>query len=300
MDNNVTRTIYGAAVQSSLFLGLPFSFPEYTTLNQHLSIQKDTLPALNERPTLSYYIWGNRGHTMIMGTDGIPLNDVVQHRATDAGLFGQLPFVLREVNQDLTQAERAKYVLRRQEEHNGVAYYAYYGRRLDKTNMSVGNYLTQVQNGVGTTVPFKPTQANLTPTPQQLANSSTNLINADYVAARARMTLAMSEQDVAEMLNVAKVIFDDERYAIVSEIGLCTGVDKAINASSYGGGTFQFMEAIGVQIAAHVAVYNPLLQTNTGVQIEMDIGVNEPLYALSAIDGRTTSVAAQGGLQEAV
>ena len=290
MDNNVTRTVYGASAQTSLLLGLPFSFLEYSTLNQHLGIQKDTLPSLNDKPNLGYYVWGNRGHSMIIGTDGIPLNEVVQHRATDAGLYGQLPFVLREVNQDLTAAERAKYVLRRQEEHNNAPYYAYYGRRLDKSNMSVGNYFTQVQDGIGVVTNFVPTQANLTPSPQQLSNTATNLINADYVSARARMTLAMSESDVAEMLNVAKVIYDDERYAIVSEIGLVIGVDKAINAPSYGGGSFRFMEVIGAQIAAHVAVYNPLLQTNTGVQIEMDVGVNEPLYALSAVDGLMTTL----------
>lgn len=290
MDNNVTRTVYGAAVQTSLLLGLPFTFPEFSTLNQHLGIQQATLPSVNDKPTMGYYVWGNRGHSMIVGTDGIPLNDVVQHRSTDSGLFGQLPFVLRETNQDLTATERAKYVLRRQEEHNGVPYFAYYGRRLDKTNMSVGTYLSQIQDGVSIVNNFTPTQANLTPSPQQLSNSATNLINADYVSARARLNIAVSETEVAEMLNVAKVLYDDERYAIISEIGMCTGVDKTINATGFGGGTFQFAEAIGVQIAAHVAVFNPLLQTNTGVQIEMDVGVNEPLYALSAVDGMTTGV----------
>jgi hypothetical protein len=288
VDNNVTRTVYGAAVQTSLLLGLPFSFPEYSTLNQHLSIQKDTLPSLTDKPNLGYYVWGNRGHSMIIGADSIPLNEVVQHRATDAGLYGQMPFVLREVNQDLTATARAKYVLRRQEERNGVPYYAYYGRRLDKTNMSTGVYFTQVQNGVGVVSNFIPAQNNLTPSAQQLSNTATNLINADYVSARARMTLMMTETDVTEMLNVAKVIYDDERFAIVSELGLVTGVDKVINAAGYGGGTFQFMEVIGAQIAAHVGVFNPLLQTNTGVQIEMDVGVNEPLYALSAVDGSMT------------
>lgn len=294
MDNNVTRTVYGAAVQTALLLGLPQTFPQYTTLNEHLSIQKDTLPAISDRPSLGYYVWGNRGHTVINGADGIGLNEVVQHRATDAGLFGQLPFVLRETNQDLTAVERAKYVLRRQEEREGVLYYAYYGRRLDKTNLSVGMYYTEVQDGVSTVTNFVPTQANLTPSPQQVSNTATNLINADYVSARARMQLAMTEQDVAEMLNVAKVIFDDERYAIVSELGMCTGVDKMINAPAYGGGSFQFAEVIGCQIAAHVAVYNPLLQTNTGVSIEMDVGVNEPLYALAAVDGSTTNGLVQG------
>ncbi|BAW19061.1 putative virion structural protein [Ralstonia phage RP31] len=289
MDNNVTRTVYGADVMTSLLLGLPQTYPQYTTLNEYLSVQKDTLPAVDDRPSLGYYVWGNRGHSMIVGTDGIALNEVVQHRATDAGLFGQLPFVLREVNQDLTAIDRAKYVLRRQETRNGVVYYAYYGRRLDKSNLSVGMYYTQVQDGIATVTNFVPTQANLTPTPQQLSNTATNVINADYVSARARMQIAMTEQDVAEMLNVAKVIYDDERYAIVSELGLCTGVDKMINAPAYGGGSFQFAEVIGCQIAAHVAVYNPLLQTNTGVSIEMDVGVNEPLYALSAVDGSITN-----------
>jgi hypothetical protein len=289
VDNNVTRTLYGAAVQTSLLLGLPFSFPEFTTLNQHLSIQRDTVPATTDRPSLGYYVWGNKGHAMIVGADNIPLNEVVQHRATDAGLYGQLPFVLRETNQDLTATERVKYVLRRQETRNGVAYYAYYGRRLDKSNLTVNMYLTEVQDGVANTTPFVPKQSNLTPTPQQMSNTATNLINADYVSARARMLLAMTETEVAEMLNVAKVIYDDERYAIVSEIGMCTGVDKNINAPAFGGGSFQFAEVIGCQIAAHVAVFNPLLQTNTGVKIEMDVGVNEPLYALSAADGSATN-----------
>lgn len=294
MDNNVTRTLYGAAVQTSQLLGLPFSYPEFTTLNQHLNIQKDTLPNVNDRPTLGCYVWGNRGHDMIMGVEGIPLNEVVQHTATDAGLFNQLPFVMRELNVDLTQAERNKYVLRRQEERNGIPYYCYYGRRIDKTNMRVGSYYTQMQDGVGIVTGFVPTQANLTPTKQRASNTATNLINADYVSARARMTLSLTESEVAEMLNVAKIIYNDERYAIISEIGLCTHVDKQVTAGAYGGGTFVFNEAIGTQIAAHVATYNPLLQTNTGVQIEMDVGVNEPLYALSAIDGGTTAQVTSG------
>lgn len=289
MDNNVTRTVYGAAVQTSLHLGLPFSYPEFSTLNQHLGVQNSALPAVNDRPALSYFVWGNRGHTVIVGAGGIGLNQVTQHRATDSGLYNQLPFVLRETNSDLTALERAKYVLRRQEEHDGIPYYAYYGRRIDKSNLTVGTFYTQVQNGVPTVTNFIPQQSNLTPSPQQAQNPSTNLINADYVSARARMTLGLTQSDVAEMLNVAKIIYDDERYAIISEIGMCTGVDKVINAPSFGGGSFQFTEAIGVQIVSHVAAYNSLLNASSGVQIEMDVGVNEPLYSISQADGGTTA-----------
>ncbi len=290
MDNNVTRTLYGAYAQTCKHFGVPMSYPAFTTLNQALNILKDTLPATTDVPNVGYYVWGNKGHKVEIGADGIPLHDNEQHYATDSGLFGMLPFVLREVNQDLTATERAKYVLRRQEERSGKAYYAYYGRRLDKSNFTVGMYYTQVQDGVATVTPFVPTQANLTPTPRGLSNTGSNLISADYVSARGRLELSMSETDVAEMLNVAKVIYNDERYAIVSEIGMCTGVDKNINAPAYGGGTFNFAEVIGCQIASHVAAYNPLLQSNTGVKIAMDIGVNEPLYALSVSDGGSTVI----------
>ena len=288
MDNNITRTLYGANVQDNLFLGTAQEYQKFTTINEHLNIQKDTLPNVNEHPALGCYIWGNKGHRILNGEQGIPLNDPIKHIATDSGLFGQLPFVLREVTNDLTATQRAKYCLRRIEERNGINYIAYYGRRLDKTNWKVINYYTQVQDGNSTTTPFVPTQANLTPTPRELANVGTNLINADYVSAKSPVVLELDEADVNDMINVAKIIFKDERYAIMSEIGMCTNVDRMIQAPAGNGGTFQFMETIGVQIASHVAVYQSLPQNNTGVKIVLNTGMNEPLFALSVTDGRTT------------
>lgn len=288
MDNNITRTIYGATVQANLLMGLVQSYPEFTTINQHLNIQKDTLPGVNDKPNLGCYIWGNRGHTIEVAADGFPLNAVVQHRATDAGLFNQLPFVLREVNLDLTVAERNKYCLRILKEVGGINYFAYYGRRIDKTNLVTNQLYTQIIDGVARTDPFVAKQSNLTPDPQQLSNTATNLLNADYVSAKVRMELILNEFDVAEMLNVAKVMWNDERRAIISEIGLCTNVDKVINAQGSQGGSFQYNEAIGVQIAAHVATYNSLITSNTGVKIAMNVGLNEPLYALSTTDGSAT------------
>lgn len=288
MDNNITRTIYGANVQDNLFLGTVQEYPAFTTLNEHLNIQKDTLPNTTDRPALGCYVWGNKGHRLLNGEQGIPLNDPLKHKSTDSGLFGQLPFVLREMTNDLTATQRARYCLRRIEDRNGINYIAYYGRRLDKTNWKVVNYYTQVQDGQTTTTPFIPTQSNLTPQPTQLSNTGTNLINADYVSAKAPVELYLDEQDVNDMLNVAKVIFKDERYAVISEIGMCTNVDRMINAQGGNGGTFQFMEAIGVQIASHVATYNSLPQSNTGVKISLNVGINEPLFALSVTDGGST------------
>lgn len=288
MDNNITRTIYGANVQDNLFLGTVQEYQAFTTLNEYLNIQKDNLPNVGDRPALGCYVWGNKGHRLITGEQGIPLNDPLKHMTTDSGLFGQLPFVLRELTNDLTATQRARYCLRRIEERNGINYIAYYGRRLDKTNWKVINYYTQVQDGGSTTTPFVPSQSNLTPTPVQLSNTGTNLINADYVSAKARVELVLDEADVNDMINVAKVIFKDERYAIISEIGMCTNVDRNISAAGGTGGSFQYMEAIGVQIASHIATYQSLPQNNTGVKIALNTGMNEPLFALSVTDGGST------------
>lgn len=294
---NITRTVYGSHVQTCLFFGKPVTFKDNSTLNQKFSILQDTLPSTTDRIALAGFVWGNRGHRLEAGADGIPRNQVVQHRATDAGLYGQLPFVLREVNNDLTALQRASYALRRQESHGGVTYWAYYVRRLDSAGIQPNMYYTEVTSGadgqpVENVVAFTPTAAHLSPTPPAISNTGTNVISADYVSSRAHMVIKLTEADVAEMLNVAKVIYGDESYAIISELGLCTLANKTINAPSYGGGTFTFTEAIGVQIAAHVATYSSLMFNNTGAEIEMEVGANEPLFAIGDHYGSFTLGAA--------
>lgn len=290
---NITRTVYGSHVQTCLFFGKPVTFKDNSTLNQKFSILHDTLPSTTDRIALGGLVWGNRGHRMEAGADGIPRNQIVQHRATDAGLYGQMPFALREINNDLTAAQRANFALRRQESHNGTLYWAYYMRRLDATGLTPNMYYTEVTAGTGgepveNITAFVPTAANLSPTPPAISNTGTNVISADYVSSRAHLTIKLTEADVAEMLNVAKVIYGDESYAIISELGLCTFANKQINAPSYGGGTFSFSEAIGVQIAAHVATYSSLMFNNTGAEIEMEVGANEPLFAIGDHYGQFT------------
>lgn len=290
---NITRTVYGSHVQTCLFFGKPVTFSENTTLNQKFSILQDNLPSAADKIFLGGLVWGNRGHRLEAGANGIPRNEIVQHRATDAALYGQLPFVLRELNNDLSNTQRANYALRRQETHNGVAYWAYYLRRLDTATLQPNMYYTEVTNDssnnpVEQTNAFVATAANLSPTPPAISNTGTNVISADYVSSRAHMQIVLSEADVAEMLNVAKVIYGDESYAIISEMGLCTMANRMINAPSTGGGTFNFAEAIGVQIAAHVATYNSLMFNNTGIEIELEVGANEPLFAIGDHVGQYT------------
>jgi hypothetical protein len=277
---NITRTVYAAYVQTCLFLNTSPAYPTNSTLNEKLNINAGVIPAGSDRPSLAAYCIGNKGHQGVSGTEGIFKTEPVQHRATDASLYGQLPFVLRPINNDLSQADRAKYCLRLEEIHDNVRYAAYYGRRIDKTNVVPQMLLKNVTNGVETTQPFVPNSSNQNPTPPQIASTGVNTTDGSYVQAVAALTLSITESDAAEFLNVAKVIYGDESYAIISEIALVMGVDKVVQVTSTAG-NFQMNELIGAQIAAFSPAMVPVNFNPTGVDISLNVGATEPLLNLS-------------------
>lgn len=279
---SATRTVYSSYIQTCLLLGLPPIYPANTTLNEKFGILHDVLPASTDRPRLGYYGIGNRGHQLVVGTEGIPKPEPVQHRGTDAALYNQLPFVLRPIANDLTSVERARYALRREEIHNGEIYAAYYLRRLDLTNVTPIMESKVINEGQQVTTPFIANSSNLSPTPPNITSTGVNVTSGEYVSASAKLALSLSQDEISELYNVAKVLYNDENYAIISEICLCTGVDKVIQVTGSQGGTFNFNEAIGVQIATHIPSMLVLKSSNEGVSITLSVGATEPLFALTA------------------
>lgn len=277
---NITRTVYAAYMQTCLFLNTPPAYPTNSTLNEKLAINAGVIPASTDRPSLAAYVIGNKGHQGVSGTDGIFKTEPVQHRATDASLYGQMPFVLRPINNDLSQADRAKYCFRKEVVIDGTRYAGYYGRRIDKTNVVPQMLLKNVANGVETTQPFVPNSSNQNPTPPQIASTGVNTTDGSYVQAVAALTLSITESDAAEFLNVAKVIYGDESYGIISELALVMGVDKVVQVTSTAG-NFTMNELIGAQIAAFSPAMVPVNFNPTGVDITLNVGATEPLLNLS-------------------
>jgi hypothetical protein len=278
---HVTRTVYGSYLQTCLKLKIPHIVLPFTTLNEKLGIQSGVVPPPGVYPTVGYYVWGNKGHQGQIGADGIPLVIAAQHRATDAALFNQLPFVLRPVSNDLTPVERAKYGLRREEVHNGVTHAAYRLKRIDKTSIVAEMQYRSNTNGTITVTPFVPTADNLNPTPVVIPEGGVTTLTGDYVIVSAQTDISLSAWEVAEMRNVAEIIYGDPNYAIISEIGVCSGVDKVITVTPSVGTAFNFNEVIAVQITTHIAVMNVLTSSNEGVTRILDFGTNDPLFNIA-------------------
>lgn len=275
----LTRTAFGAMLQASQLANRPFQLLPYTTLNEKFNIQAGVAPATGVMPAVLYYCIGNGGHANATGSDGFPYTVLRQHQPTDAALFMHLPFVMRPVGSDLDPNTMQNYALRTVITVNGTQYVAYYLKRLNLTGVEPALTVSSVQNGVTSTQPYVPTSANLNPTPPPISSTGTISTNGSYITASELVDISFSANDVAELINCCQILFNNASYAIISELGLCSGVDTLVSVAASGAQpALTYMEAISVQVATHVTAYYPVGSANQGVDIDVQIGAVEPLY----------------------
>lgn len=272
----ITRTALGAQLQTDHFLKLPHVINENTTLNQKFDIQNNIALTETDIPNADYYSIGNGGHVYTLGIDNIPLLDSVLHKARSAALYNHLPFVLRLPTDDLTPTQRNNYRLRKNIVIGSQTYIAYYLRKIDKTNTESTLQLKEVVDGVVTSTPFAHTLQDLSPIPPVLNNDGSNTTTGNYLSATARISFSMDEFDITEFLNVANIMYNDDRYAIISEIALCSGVDRTVNGV-FNGINSSYIEAIGVQCVSFINSMFMAKFMGSSFSIEMDVGSTEPL-----------------------
>lgn len=272
----ITRTVYGAALQTALLFGLPYRPVPNSTLNEKFGVFANMDLPQGVIPHVRYFCIGNRGHRVISGADGIPYTSPVNHRASDAALFNHLPFILREVDNDLSIERRTQYGLRRREQINGVDYIAYYLKRLNVAAVAMEMQHTTVVDGNSTTRTFVPNNDNLNPSHPNLPNTGVITTDGNSLTTSAIVPIIISEQDVAELVNVARILYDNEQLAVISEIGLCSGVDRVVSAEGPTG-QFNYNEALGVQIATHITGYYPVGYTSKGFELQVEGGATEPM-----------------------
>ena len=270
----ITRTLSGSAVQTALLLGLPYTTAEQSTLNEKFDIEPAT-DLNNVIPWVKYFCIGDHGHRVITGADGIPYTSPINHRASDAALFNHLPFLLREVTEDLTLAQREPYALRKTILVNGVNYIAYYLKRFDVSRVAIELQHTNVVDGTATITPFEYTNTNLNPTHPEIPNTGVITTDGNYLTSSAILSILLEETDVAELVNVSEILYGTAQRALISEIGLCSGLDRVVTVP--GTTPFNYREAIGVQIATFITGYYPVGYTNKGFELQIEAGATEPM-----------------------
>lgn len=275
---NVTRTIWGAALQSYQLAGLAYQTPPFTTLNELYNVQSGVQPA--KTPAVGFLAVGNGAHYQATGVNGFPLMPTLPHFATDAALFNGIPLCVRPLTADLTPAEMAKYAMRVVKPIGGVMYACYYLKVIDLSQVVPQIMYNANNNGVITPTPYAATSNNLNPVKPNLGSNGLVQTSADYLTVQMIVDLSFTANDVAELDNVATVLYGDTRYAIISEMAVCSGqLQPAVGQAA--SGTFTYNEAFGVQVHSFISDYIAAGDSDTGFDLNVNMGASEPLLTVT-------------------
>ena len=275
--SNAISTVYGASLQAAQLRNLPLDYPENTTLNQKFNIYPDAIPATGTLPNLKYFSVGRGGHRHIVGADGAPLTQLEWHRASHSALYSHLPFVARPIANDLSSAERSLYALRKLDTFSGEQYYLYYLKRMAPGTDSPKLLLTTIEDGNSNTVPYIPSINDINPTPPELNPDGSVPVSGQYLSATSPVALTLSENDLAELINAATVLFGNSAYGVISEVALVSGVDRTVTIDVNGEST-TFEEAIVAQcVALQCTGPHDLNSIRTKLELSYELGASEML-----------------------
>lgn len=274
---NTISTIYGAYLQACLFFKYPFELIPNTTLNEKKGVMAGIAPSPTETPGVGYVAIGNGGHKNVTGANGRPYTTGQQHDARDASLFHMLPFVIRLATNDLSQAERAKYALRKLETINGVNYVVYWLKRIDMSTARPMMTINTKVDGVITSRPFVPSTNNLNPEPIELTSGEVLTASGEYAAVNAVVDFILTAVEIEQIIDACRILFDNEGEAIISEIALVSGIDRMTNGVAAGNTSISYEEVIAAQVVGILNTYHSLPNTNAMVKESLTLGTSDPM-----------------------
>lgn len=282
-------TMWGGYLNSCLMHGLPFDPLPNTTFNEKFQIHHQTAVPSGLVPKIQYFAVGNRGGAHTLTGDGLPITKEVPHGVVDAGLYGHTPFVLRTLNNDLSDVERQKYGMRVPKTYNNVTYWAYYLRRFNNGDNipapSIKKIVVTDPDIDPVITDYTPTSANLTPTPPVIPNNGAITSNGTYYSVSVPLSLTMDTNDIDEYLNVAEIIHGDRAAALITELAIVAGYRGSVPLLNAQGApaTGTYMEALRATPTNYIAMNASLATINGEFTLNLDSGITEPEYGIVTV-----------------
>lgn len=237
MGVQTQRTLFGMDLQLAQMFGKEYIITPNTTLNEKFNIQIVDKP-LGVYPTLKYITIGTGADTKFNSISGYPYSN---HSPLDGALFNHIPFVMKTLDNDLDLSERNKYRFRKEETHNGTLYACYYLKVIEE--VLYDNKFYRI-NTVNNETYLKQMNINipdiLHPRPKDRDINYSTLENTEFITKLGKFKFTLDPDELKNLKEVKNILGNNK---IVSELGLCTGIDV-------GEGTE--VEAICVQIAYHI------------------------------------------------
>lgn len=255
-DTFDVTTLLGSHLGLSTLLPVQFAVQHDFTLNNYLNIFPNE--DFDTTPRLRYFGVGING--CYNADDGILVSAYNPER-TNMNLYTPIPIRCRPVDEDLTEAERANYRLRRLETINNAQYYCYYLKVLDFDDTIAFKRINPL---TGREEEFQLNNTYLNPKPVKPNSDSTVTTDTSQVVAYCQARVSLEASEILEYINAR---YGDPRYARISEIGFFTGVDKEVNSTTGQGVPIKYTESIYTMLYNHLTnVGIPL--TNEGYSID--------------------------------
>ena len=271
-----TRTLAGNYLQAVSTANVPFVLKPNSTLNEKFSVQSGVTVDEGTYPKMRYITIGNRGHSTVIGSDQAEYIKTLKHDPKDAACFNHIPWVLRELSDDLPAEKKARYCLRVLETHGQKQYIAYYGRRYDTTLAKSGLSTLITKDGQTSTKEFQYTAENLNPTPSTIDSEGLVLGSDESAVASVIMTINLDTFDMQEIYKASCIRSGMINSPIISEFAMVSGADKTV-AAQEGGSTYS--EVIAAQVNIFITTHIPVGFSTDGTTLTFEIGGSEPEMA---------------------
>jgi hypothetical protein len=278
--NNTQPTINAAILAQLVNLNSAFIVSPLSTLNEKFGIGNISPPSTGY-PSTKYMVIGIGGRSSTLGVNNIPLTNKLQHSAHDAALFEHIPFKLVPVTNDLSPAERSGLRIRKLIIKDGVSYFAYYAKVIDQTNVVPVTTIVTVSDGkVVDQVPYVSNASNLNPVPVDISNTVLNTQEGRHMLVQSLMTVTLTEDDIAGIINAAEILYGDARYAVLSEIGIVSAYDVSVTSND-GNIAATYQEVRSAQIHNFLSTNISLPDSQKFVDIEYSLSSPFPMPPLS-------------------
>jgi hypothetical protein len=252
-----------------------------STLNERYGILEEESVGVfdGSRFQLGFYGIGIRG-SRCTGEDanGLESRRVYQHSATDFNAFQPIPFIIREISADLDPESRKIYRMRHVRKIGDKTYAMYYLKLINfdkfKPSMKVGE--RDPETGNETERPYTPKPEDLTPTPYELLSINSIPITNQYINSTGTMDLSLNANELDEIKNVCRLLFNDASKAAINEMYLAYGIETR-NDGPVEGGTINYQELAAACVAYHVTEsYARDANTNTSMPWFFEYGNSIP------------------------
>lgn len=293
---NGVPTVYSAALAVAIRRGSPYDVVENSSIMEAVNKVSEVVAAgLRGEWVYAPYTYndtrqqkvacvciGNGGHRLRVEAGAmIPTFEPRPHKATDSGLFHQMPYVVKPLSAPLSAAERKRFCMRATMMINGVLHEAWFGRVIDDTDIpNVTTVKRTITAESDTSAEWRPSAADLSPSMNDDEPAGTT--EQVYVSASVIDQIEFTEQDVTYLREAALLLYGSESYAYISEIAVVCGVKREVTAryNDQGTATTPFtgaFEFVGTQVMSFNYAAWDMSAHPTGFNMGVNTAVSEPL-----------------------